>query len=70
MAGAYRIEVIRTEKADEFWPFFTVSFVVFATDAEWAEKIAKEAIEIIGIHRGAFGAMRIDNVTEITVSGI
>ena len=70
MAGAYRIEAIRTEKAADDWPFFTVSFVVFAKDAEWAEKIAEEAIGIMEIHRGAYNSMRVDNTTEITVNGM
>lgn len=70
----FRAEVIRTEKADDDWPFFTITFVIFAKDDAWAERvaerIAEDTIGLIEIQRGAYGSMRIDNITEITVSGM
>lgn len=66
--NAFRVEVIRTEKATDDWPFFTVEFVIFATDAEWAVKIAEDAIGLMELQRGAYNSMRIDNACEITVS--
>jgi uncharacterized protein YlxP (DUF503 family) len=73
MAGkmkAFRVDVLRTEKADDDWPFFTIGFVVIAKDAEWAQEIAKEAIGMLELHRGAYYSMRIDSITEIHIGGI
>ena len=67
---AFRVEVIRTEKAPDEWPFFTISFVIIASDCDWAKRIADDTIGLMELQRGAYHSMRIDNITEITVSGM
>lgn len=61
----FRAEVIRTGKAPDDWPFFSAEFVILAVDIDWAGKIADDAIGILEIQRGAYGAMKVDAVNEI-----
>lgn len=66
----FLVTIIRTDKAPEEWPFVTINMVVVAKDEDWAEQMAVESIGIMEIHRAAYGAMKVDSVTEITVAGI
>jgi hypothetical protein len=66
---SFRVEAIRTRKASDDWPFVSMEFVIVATDREWAERIADDAIGVIQIHHGAYGAMTLvpvkgDDMTE------
>ncbi len=67
---AFRAEAIRTEKASDDWPFMSIEFVIVANDIEWAEKIAEEAIGIMEIHRGNYGAMKVDSINELGRGGM
>lgn len=66
----FRVTAIQTDKAPEEWPLVTIELIVLAPDEDWAEQIAVETIGMAEIHRGAYGAMKVDEVTEITVAGI
>lgn len=66
----FRAAIIRTDKAPDEWPFFSVEFVIIAKDIEWAERIAEETIGLIEIQRGAYGAMKVDAIDELGRSGM
>lgn len=67
---AFRVTAIRTEKAPDEWPFFTIAYVIVARDIGWAEEIAKETLGMMEMIRGAYHSMRIDEITEIHVGGM
>lgn len=66
----FRAAIIRTEKAPDEWPFFSAEFVILATDSRWAERIAEDAIGILEIQRGAYGAMKVDEICELGKGGM
>ena len=66
----FRVEIVRTSKAPDEWPFVSAEFLIMARDIFWAEKIAEETVSLMEMVRGAYGAMKVDTVNELGRGGM